>query len=246
VPIVTPVPAGTSTVSAIVIDALYAASALGQDQQLPDSMAQIALRRLTRLINSLSNDPGFSCFATNTNSFVMTPTVATYSTTLLTNGRPQSIESMYVSLNNIDYAVTMRDEQWFNAITYKPTPAIPNNCYYNAGMPNGTFSFYPTPYAAFTCYVKRRDPLTFGVTPISLTTSLSLPPGYDKALVDCLAVDIFPTFKGTKTPIPQDLKDFAREAKRLLRLTNYEALEMSTPFENGGGNLSNTFPYRGF
>lgn len=233
-----------TTCATYVTDALYAASILGQDQQLPDSMAQLSLRRLTRLIGSWANDNQL-CFATNTDSFTMSPTVAAYSTTLLANGRPESIASMYVSLNSIDYEVTMRDQQWFDSITYKPTPAIPNNCYYNAGMPNGTMNFYPTPYAAFTCFVARRDLLS-ATTPLLLTTNLSLPPGYDKAIVDSLAVDIFPTFKGTKTPIPQDLKDMAREAKRLLRLTNYEALEMVTPFANNSGNLSNSFPFRGF
>lgn len=228
-----------------VTDALLAASVIGDDQQLPDSMAQKALRRLTRLIGSWGNDVLLGCFATNAETFTMVPNQAAYSTALLAGGRPVSVDSIWVELSNISYPVTMRSQQWYDAVTYKPTSAVPDNCFYDATMPSGTFYFYPTPYAAFTCHVNRRDLLS-AATPLLLTTDLILPPGYDKAIVDSLAVDIFPTFKGTQRPIPQDLKDLAREAKRLLRVTNYDPMEMASPFDGNGQNFSNSFLYKGF
>jgi hypothetical protein len=226
----------------LVTDALLQATILGVDQQLPDNMAQLALRRLNRMKDSWANVSDL-IFVTGSDSFTMTPALATYSTSLLANGRPAAIDSMWVVFSNISYPVTMRDQQWFDSITYKPTPAIPNNCYYNAGMPNGTFSFYPTPYAAFTCNVVRMDAIVGAIT---LMTNLSFPPGYEKALVDSLAVDVFPTFKGTRTPIPPDLKQAAIQAQQVLKQTNYKALEMRTPFDGASSDLSNSFPYRGF
>jgi hypothetical protein len=226
----------------LVTDALLQATILGVDQQLPDNMAQLALRRLNRMKDSWANVSDL-IFVTGTDSFTMTPALATYSTSLLANGRPVAIDSMWVVFSNISYPVTMRDQQWFDSITYKPTPAIPNNCYYNAGMPNGTFNFYPTPYAAFTCNVVRMDAIVGAIT---LTTNLAFPPGYEKALVDSLAVDVFPTFKGTKTPIPPDLKQAAIQAQQVLKQTNYRPLEMRTPFDGASSDLSNSFPYRGF
>jgi hypothetical protein len=226
----------------LVTDALLQATILGVDQQLPDAMAQLALRRLNRMKDSWANVSDL-IFSTTTDSFTMSPTVPSYSTTLLANGRPTAIDSIWVVLSNISYPVTMRDQQWFDSITYKPTPAIPNNCYYEPSMPNGTLNFYPTPYAAFTCNVVRVNPLT---GPITLTTSLAFPPGYEKALVDSLAVDVFPSFKGSKTPIPPDLKQAAIQAQMVLKQTNYKALEMRTPFDGSSSDLSNSFPYRGF
>lgn len=232
----------TITGAQLVTDALLQATVLGVDQQLPDNMAQLALRRFNRMIGSWGNVQDL-IFATTTDSFTMSPTVSAYSTVLLANGRPASIDSIWVILSNISYPVTMRDQQWFDSITFKPTPAIPNNCYYNAGFPNGTFNFYPTPFAAFTCNVVRNDPLVGAVT---LTTNITLPQGYEKAFVDSLAVDLFPTFKGSKIPIPADLKAAASEAQRVLKLTNYKPLEMRTPFDGSSSDLSNSFPYRGF
>lgn len=244
-----PVSSGTS-VSTYVQDALLQATIIGFDQigNVPDPISQLVLRWLQRMVDSWGNDLQLSVYATNEESFSMTGGTSSYSTSLLPSGRPVSIHSMFVRLpnSNIDFPVTMRDQNWYEAITYKPAPAIPNNCYYNAGMANGTMFFYPTPYTNFTCFVERRDTLAKGVA-LTLTTKLNLPPGYDKALVDALAVDIFPPLKGSKTPIPQDLKDAAREAKQLLRITNYEPLEMVTPFErNDLSGVTNGFPYRGF
>jgi hypothetical protein len=250
VSIVAPAVPGTTSVSTYVTDALLQATVIGFDQigNIPDPMSQLVLRRLTRMIGSWSNDFQLSCYATNEETFTMVPSQAAYSTTLLPSGRPQSIHSMFVRLpgSNIDFPVTMRDQEWFEAITYKPTPAIPSNCYYNAGMPNGTLNFYPTPYAAFTCFVERRDALN-KTTTLTLTAGLSLPPGYDKAIVDCLAMDIFPSLKGSRTPIPPDIRAAALEAKRLLRVANYEPLEMESPFDRDRvSGATNGLPYRGF
>jgi hypothetical protein len=77
-------------------------------------------------------------------------------------------------------------------------------------------------------------------------TNLSFPPGYEKALVDSLAVDVFPTFKGTRTPIPPDLKQAAIQAQMVLKNTNYRPLEMVTPFDGNQGSATNGLPYRGF
>src|SRR5258708_29824793 len=111
----------------LVTDALLQATILGVDQQLPDAMAQLTLRRLTRMKDWWANVSDL-IFTTTTDSFTMSPTVPTYSTALLANGRPAEIDSIWVIFSNISYPVVMRDEQWYDSITYKPTPAIPNNC----------------------------------------------------------------------------------------------------------------------
>lgn len=229
-------------VSQLITDALLQATVIGIDQQLDDARSSIGLRRLQRMIDSWANVRDL-IFATTQESFTMTANQASYSTTLLTSGRPVSVDSMWVSLNSIDYPVQMRSEQWYNAITYKPTAAVPDNCYYDPSMPNGAFYFYPVPYAAFTCYVVRCDALTGALT---MNTVLTMPKGYEKALVDCLAVDVFPSMKGSAKPIPADLRAAGNEAKRVLKVTNYVALEMSTPFDSNDGNFSNAFLYKAF
>lgn len=225
----------------LVTDALLQATVLGLDQQIPDAYSQLALRRFNRMIDSWANVKSL-IFSTNTESFTMVPNQAQYSTSLLASGRPVSVDSMWTLLNNNSYSVIMRDQQWYDNVFYKPVSAIPSNCFYNASMPDGQFNFYPTPYAAFTCNVVRNDALTSTVT---LTTVLTMPEGYEKAFVDSLAVDVYPSFKGGK-PIPKDLKDMAQQARDVLGITNYEPLEMVSLFGGINDNGSNGFLYKGF
>lgn len=171
----------------------------------------------------------------------MTPTVATYLTSLLASGRPVSVDSIYVRLSNIDYPVEIIDQQQFQSIPYKPTPAIPTVCYYNPSYPDGEFSFYPTPYAAFECFVTTRRRLQGALT---LTTDIALPDGYEKAIVDSLSEDIWTSFKGS-APVPPDVRLMARRARRVLTNVNASVLEMDTPFQFDG-DISNSFIYKGF
>ena len=150
-----------ATGASLVSDALTEAAILGVGETASAEDQNLALRILNRMLDSWANE-SLMIYATTSESFVMVPNQASYSTSLLASGRPVSIASMYVSLSDIDYPVDMIDQQTFDAIPYKPTPAIPNQCYYSAGMPDGTFNFYPTPYAAFTCHVASRKQLVSG------------------------------------------------------------------------------------
>lgn len=231
-----------ATATDLVQDAMFAAQVLGQDQTPASGDSQLVLRRLNRMLDSWSNEKQM-IFANSTESFTMTDGTASYSTTVLTNGRPVSINGMYVKLSDINYPVDMIDQLRWNAISYRLTSSIPNQCFYDATYPNGTMNFYPVPYAAFTCYVDCQRVLA---SPLVMSTNLTLPPGYEAAIVAGLAVDIWPSFKG-KQPIPNDLKEDKRQTRSVLKRNNYTPMEMGTPFDNDrAGQISNSFPYRNF
>lgn len=229
-----------TTVATLVQDAAFAAQVLGQDQTLSSGDAQLILRRLNRMLDSWSNESQM-IYVNDTMSFLMTPGVNAYSTALLPSGRPVSIDAMTVVLSNIYYPVDMIDLLRWNAITYKITQAVPNQCYYNASMPDGTMFFYPTPYAAFTCNVDCKYPLS---APLLLATDLVLPHGYEAAIVAGLAVDIWGSFKNGD-PSPSMMKQMI-DTRAVLKRTNYQPLEMETPFTKDTGDISNAFLYKGF
>lgn len=229
-----------TTVAILVNDAAYAAKVLGQDQVITSGDAQLILRRLNRLLDLRSNEKQL-IYSNTTQTFTMTPSVGTYSTALLANGRPIAINSMVVSLSNIDYPVDMIDILKWNAITYKIAESVPDQCYYDATFPNGQMNFYPRPYAAFTCTVDCQYPLS---SPLLLATDLTLPPGYEAWIVAELAVDIWSSFK-SGNPSEKMMKDVI-EARAILKRTNYEPLEMDTPFDQQNGNISNAFLYKAF
>jgi hypothetical protein len=231
-----------TAVSVLVQDAMYAAQVLGQDQTPTSGDSQLVLRRLNRMLDSWSNEKQM-IYANQTETFTMTANVGSYSTSLLTNGRPVAINGMKVTLSSLDYPVEFIDQLKWNAITYKDAPSIPRWCYYEPGYPNGTMNFYPEPYAAFVCSVDCQRVLS---APLLMATDLALPPGYEAAIVAGLAVDIWPSFKG-KQPIPNDLKEDRRQTRSVLKRTNYTPMEMDTPFDNDrAGDISNSFPYRTF
>ena len=227
-----------TAVVTLIQDAMYAAQVLGQDQTPSSADSQLVLRRLQRMLDSWSNESQM-IFLNDVESFVMTPGVASYSTSLLTAGRPVSINSLRVNLNNIDYPVDQIDQLEWNGITYKSTSAIPRKMYYDDGFPQATMFFYPVPYAAFTCYMYCKRQLAAGLT---LTSTLSMPLGYESAIVANLAVDISPSFG--KQATPQMVND-AKQTRAVLKRTNYMPMVMESPFDQST-DISGAFPYRGF
>lgn len=228
-----------TAVATLVQDAAYAAQILGADQTLSSGDAQLILRRLNRMLDSWSNERQM-IFATQTDTFLMSPGVGSYSTALMTAGRPISIQSMKVTFQNLDYPVNFIDQQQWNSITVKNIDAIPTNCFYDPTFPNGTMNFYPRPYAQFLCSVDTQRVLS---APVVMATDLALPEGYEAAIVAGLAVDIWPSFKG-KQPVPRDLKEDKTQTRAVLKRTNYVPLEMSTPFGyDPVSGATNGFPY---
>ena len=230
-----------TAVSVLIQDAFYGSTIKGQDEVIDNASMQLALRRLQRMMDSFANDD-LMIYNTTTDSFTMTPGVAQYLTSLLANGRPVSLDSIYLLLSQINYDVDLIDQQKFDAIPFKLTQAIPNQCWYNPGFPDGQFNFYPTPYAAFTCYVV--DRIRIVPAAMTLTSNILLPAGYEKFIVDMLGVDIWPSFKGS-APVSPLLMKLATEAENRLRQTNTTVMEMQTPFDNNS-NISNSFIYKGF
>jgi hypothetical protein len=228
-----------TTVAVIVKDAMLAARVIGIDQTVASGDGDLVLRRLNRMLDSWSNETQM-IYASSTQSFLMTGGTAQYSTTLLSGRRPVAISSMRVSLSGIDYPVNMIDEQTWNAITFKQASSIPLNCFYDATFPDGSLNFYPVPYGAFTCYVDCQAPLS--TVTLAMATDLTLPEGYESAIVAGLAVDISPSFGKQATPA---MLEEMKQTRAVLKRTNYQPLLMVTPFDHDN-DISNAFPYRTF
>ena len=226
------------TGSTIVSDALYQNGALGQGDVLSDADAQLCLRRLNRMLESWGNENQM-VYALTEDNFAMTPGLGQYSTSLL-SGRPIEVMSIFVRLSNIDWDIEFIDYQQWGAIAYKPVTSVPQYCYVDTDFPNMTMNFYPTPYAGFTCFVTSKFNIL--ASQVTLTTSVNLPPGYEKAIVDCLAVDCAPSFGRPVTP---EVNMMANQARAWLKRTNYIPLEMVTGL-GADHDPSNGFIYQGW
>lgn len=227
----------SATIEVILQDAMFAAKVLGQDQVPQAGDLQLSLRILRRMLDTWANDT-LMVYATNTDTFTMVPGTASYLTSLLPQ-RPVSIAAIRVRLSDIDNPVTFIDLDAWNAIPYKQASSIPTNCYYEPSFPDGLMNFYPTPQAAYTCYVDSR--VTY--SDLDLNTVLQMPPGYEDAIVNNLAVLLYPYFRNGD--VPAHLQRAAVESKAALKRTNYQPLEMNVGIVHQA-DISNSFPYRTF
>lgn len=210
----------------LVNDALYASGALGQAEVLSDDDAQLSLRTLKRMLGTWANQK-LAIYTVGQGTIPLVGGTASYSTTALTTGRPATIDSVFVRLSNVDYALDLVSNQTYAEFAYKPTSAIPTCVYYDPGYPNGTFYFFPVPSGTMTAYVSGRYPLTSGT--LTLDTQINLPDGYEAAIVHNLAPLLAPMFGQSVTA---DMRGNAADSMAWLKRTNRSALMMT-----------NTLPY---
>jgi hypothetical protein len=116
------------------------------------------------------------------------------------------------------YPVTVVNQDYWNLIGNKqsPTSQIPDTLFYDPQYPLGVINVWPVPSAAYKLYWDSRLQIS---SFDSLTTQLSLPPGYQKALQDNLSIELWPFFYSGKQIDPLLLRS-AMESKGNIKRTN--------------------------
>lgn len=210
----------------IVKDAATTAGVIDPEESLSAAQSQFILRRLNRMIASWANER-LLVYNTYTDTLPLTAGQITYSTTLLTHGNARQWDNAFVRLSDVDYPLDIVDQQTYNAVTYKITAAIPTMLYVDTDWPNSTLYFFPVPFGSMTAYISARQPLE---STLILGTTVNLPPGYEAALVDSLAVNIGPAYG---LPPNQELRDMAQNERAVLKRNNYTPLVMTTDIPVG-------------
>ena len=182
-----------TTVSDLVIDSMFAAKVLGQDQTPTSGDTNLVLRHLNRMLDSWSNEKQM-IFTQDGETFSTVAGQQAYLTSVLAAGRPIAIDAMRMTLGGVDYVVERVDVGKWNSIPVKNVSSIPSVFYYDAAFPNATMFFYPIPYAVFLVTVYAQRVLA---APLLMSTTLLMPPGYEDAIVAGLAAHIWGTFKST-------------------------------------------------
>jgi len=227
-----------TTGTVIVQDALCQRGILADNVAPTTDQLAVGLRFLNRMLDSWGNEAEM-IYVITSETFTTTPSVATYSTTSFSsgNGRPVGVDSITMVLSGVTYSVDLIDNQTYNSITFKAVDAIPTQCYYDANFPNANFNFYPRPFAAFTVNVDCYQKLSGTV---GASTDLVLPAGYEKAIVDNLAV-----YMNYGNPPTRQMIIDANESRNVLKRRNFAPKEMNTRIQNGA-DFCNGFLYKGF
>lgn len=128
---------------------------------------------------------------------------------------PTIIESIKIRTSeNYDYDMKeLTNEQWMNIRDKSVETDIPRNWNYNRAHPLGTIKFYPIPSGTVTALIASWKQFTA----LTLTGTVTLPPGYKEHLVLQLAMRLAPDYE---KPISRDLKHLAWEAEQGIKGVN--------------------------
>ena len=130
---------------------------------------------------------------------------------------PVTIESAFIrDSNNVDLEIELINDEQFASIPLKTNIAsYPSFMYFNRQFPNATINLYPIPSIAYTLYhnvIPQLANYTDG------SDTVSLPEGYEDAIVYNLALRIAPEYKMPDTF--GQTKELAVETMKWLKTVN--------------------------
>lgn len=195
----------------IIRSALLLGGAVAADQTLSASDAADGLTTLNEMLESWGlDDTLIYTLGTTTATTVANQNYVDLST------RPVRILSAQIRDSaSIDHNMIEVGYDDYRAISNKAVQSYyPEIIYCDYAYPTAKVLFWPVPAAAYVCTFTVHLPFT-GFA--DLTTSVALPPGYNRALRYNLALEL----AQYSAAIPQKVEDIARESLLLIKTANH-------------------------
>lgn len=190
------------------------------------------------------NTENLTCFSVRDNSFTLSVGVSSYtigSGATVNVDRPLQIIQAYLrDSGGNNYPLNIRTRDQWNQIGNRSsiiTSQIPTDCFYDPTYPNGVFAVFPYPLAAYQVFFDSYSPLTSVST---LTQTLSFPPGYERAFVYNLAVEISAQ---NGIPLPTtgtNIQELANTSKGNIKRINEGNREIVASYD--GAIVSHAYP----
>lgn len=213
--------------SDIIARSLKALRVLGSTDTPNAADANDGLVAFNAMLDSWSNE-NLLAFEVLVQSFVMTIGKTTYTIGAtgspdISGARPLAIEDAYLlDSNSIKYGMAVVSRETWTARTglSTVTSQVPDTLWYDPQYPLGVINIFPSPLLASTVVI---DTYLQQALFAALTTQLSTPPGYERAYVFNLAVEIASQFG---IPIPavgpgqKNVVEIANEARANIKRKN--------------------------
>jgi hypothetical protein len=207
--------------------------AIGEAPSADESVSGLAA--LNGLMGSLSNTP--MVYAKTLDTIALTGGVASItvgpSGTTVTDRPVQVLDESYLVNGDVTYALSLFNGQQYSDISVKSTQGIPEAMWPLMNMPDVQLTFYPVPNAGLTLKLWSVKALqTFP----ALTTTVSLPTGYEGALPFWLA-EVWAA--ELQVPVPASVDKLAKRYRNELGLTNLviPMLKTNQPVVSGHYNV---------
>ena len=221
--------------------ALRMLGVLAEGETPSASVSNDALVALNQMIDSW-NTENLSIFSTTDQTIVWpasqaTRTLGPSGNLPGTNTRPVSLsDATYYVVNGISYVPAIIGDQQYAEIPLKtilsPYPSV---MYVNDSYPDMTLTLYPVPSQALTFHFIGPTPLD---QPATLATVITFPPGYLRAFVYNLALEIAPEFGVDPA---KDIRRIAASSKHDIMRINSPIDVLQMPDELAGGPRANIF-----
>lgn len=224
----------TTTAGDLIRKALGKLLVIGTQDTLTSSEMNDGLDALNLMLDSWRLER-LSLWSLKHDSHVLTGSQATY--TIGPGGdinttRPTKFEDAFVRGANVDYSIDLISQVQYDAIAYKPTVGIPRKLFYDAAYPLGTIYLYPVPISsAYTLYLNSYGEIESFA---NIADAFSLAPGYARAIIFNLAVELAPDFN--KVPSAEVVR-MAKQSMRYIKRLNTPDTRMfvdRSMMRNGG------------
>lgn len=202
-----------TTARKIIKKAMQKTGVLVKSETPDDDEANDALDALNALIDSWSNDS--ANITTRVRETFPLTSAKTYTIGVgqdFDTARPMQIVEAFTSLSVTDTPILIVNQEEYDSISYKDAVGQPSALTYDSGFPTGLITIYPTPDASYTLTILSEKALTGFAT---LDTELTLPNGWERALVYNLAIELAPEYG---QQLDQAIVDIASESLGLIKL----------------------------
>lgn len=207
----------------IVTASLRLLGVLAPGENLGASEATDGLSALNRMLGSWSNE-SLLINAKVRDELTLTPNDQQYSMGTgadFNTARPIRIEEALIRDESSSPAIEipvklLTKEEWAAIQVKESTSTYPHSLYAEGTYPNETINLYPKPTAAHKLVLYSWKPLPEIAT---LDTSVSLPPGYDDALIYNLAIRLAPEYGRA---VSDAVGITATEAKAAIKRINHK------------------------
>lgn len=187
--------------------------------EAPDADEQSdALAALNQIIESW-NLQGLALYRRENVAYSLVPSQQSYtigSGANFNGARPITLNGAFVTRGGIDYQLEpLTQAQWNEILQKSQESQLPEAVYYEPTFPDGTLRFWPAPLESLT--VTLAINMQLGAI-ADINDDLAFPPGYERALVYALAVDLAPEYPAVT--LSQRVIDTADEALADIKRAN--------------------------
>ena len=187
--------------------------------EAPDADEQAdALAALNQIIESWSLQ-GLTLYRLENAAYTLVPSQQAYtigSGADFDGARPIALNGAFVTRGGVDPPLAVLTQAQWNEILQKSTSSqLPEAVYYEPTFPDGTLRFWPVPLEALT--VTLAVNMQLGAI-ADINDDLAFPPGYERALLYALAVDLAPEYPAVT--LSQRVVDTADEALADIKRAN--------------------------